>query len=497
MSYDPMRNILLSRHRASVYWQGTDGIAVPDLLAPSDATKWLAYTGWADPYIPIQGWQDNGRTMPEGICCRPDYAAAYPIFSDSKMMIFKCALKTPASFVAGQSVRDLLSLQPDAVSGSSDKAVAITARWTESDSRLKLIGQVYDGSWYEYDTLDLGPIPFGSAEQQIFLVVRSIPSVFVGVEVWLPGHPVRELAGVDTPGGAPIKLGEFGSCEALAGNRPDIGHPPVTGRQTPLSFAFAAVVPEGIPREEMMAMIQLDQRGFSGDIPGLVWPGNNSKAVLQAPITTDDTAPFLTVTVGEAKTFAIPGPNDTMAVTFVNPADPTDNEVAKLVGVDVLEGTLRVSRDSRYFATPLKNWPAGTLIKGLLVSQNGRPRFTEEQPVPSELGSLFERGEPTVSLRLPYPLLAGGKVEFEVPDNRLLVPDEISLLTQTPLSGGTLTVGVQGWPDRFLSAVIPALGGGIRHVVPLTKLISSGEKIIIALSAGSGQAAVVVKGTIF
>jgi|GEM_PF-3016437 len=135
------------------------------------------------------------------------------------------------------------------------------------------------------------------------------------------------------------------------------------GRAT---FSNAFMLEREATDEELHHWVKLLETGRQGD--GRCFPLNNSEGVLAEGI---DLASTLLDLEGGTETFAAPGPTEEGRVTLIDPLSPDTFEVCALLVNDGSQLEVRRGEEG----TEVREWPAGTLVKGLLT------RWLAEAPV--------------------------------------------------------------------------------------------------------------------
>ncbi|WP_312388177.1 hypothetical protein [Stutzerimonas nitrititolerans] len=191
--------------------------------------------------------------------------------------------------------------------------------------------------------------------------VRAYVGVACGYEetviaVFVPGkHPLVVpvlLTGMGYfPGFGGAPLDTSWGTEPPPGSR-------ATDRDFELRFSDLCTFDRVVPLAELSEWARLLELGQSSS--GMLAPVNNSRSVLSEMLYGGDTV----VTLGaNAVKFAVPGPNEVSRVTLIDPANPEVFEICSLVDNDLNQ--LELVREQE--GSTLNDWPAGTVIRGLVT----------------------------------------------------------------------------------------------------------------------------------
>lgn len=496
MSSFPFQNRILAAHNPEFYWYGYSSGVVADIVNPSDLFRMMEYNPSINSeFFASQSWQEGGRTMTSTGYIRPQFDAAAPIFDGTKSMIVKLVLHAATSYSGGFAKRDLLSLQPDSMSGVDDQAFVATAVEDESTGEVSLLGQVYEGGgWYTYDQINMGPFGQETRKEIYFTVTRDGADLVV--EAYSPGLKSMELAYFEIVG-AELKLAQINSADQLAGNRPDIGLPPETGTSQNVSFIMASVMPRLPSYEEMMLLIKVDQRGYTNTFNSMMWPADNSRGLTTGVLSAGSPEQVVVeISAEQAASFRAPGPMEIAPVTLVSAEDPTVFERCRLKQLDVLAGQLTILRGPSFSGDPALDWPSGTLVRGMLISRHGDPLIGDGAVAASPQGTPYENREPVNVYRCDRQLnFAGDTWTLLIPNGRLLMVEEVLVKAGTDVTAASIEVFEEGSPVPILDTVTPNVTGGDVKAIPTTTRRGH-NRITVTLSGGTGSGYIYLKGAL-
>lgn len=500
MATYPLRNRVLALANPTTYWASdtAPGGEIPDLLHPGDSSYSMYYDQSTTAYNPSNSWKEKGRLMSGTNNAWADMMDKRQVFENGQAYMVQLAVQGASVFSGGVATQDLLTFEPNAASGSSDQAFVLTAVHDEATKELTLHAQVYDsGAWTTYQSFNLGKLqPFAYLDVYVmaFQDPESGSLVVVGAS---GGAPLMSLTYLSPAGGAALRVSQIRSVSFLAGNRPDIGAPPITGNGMTVGFCWAANLPAPLRETDFWDVCSVDQAGFTKDPSVLLWPYDNSEAELLAPVSAGVPFAVLSVDPAEARKFRAPGPSEKGVLTLVDPATGA-NERCLLWNMDILAGQITVLRGPFAFNDPTPAWAAGTLAKGLLTSAMAGPMVTINDVLPGKYGDPILGAESVKIYRHADTLnFSGDTWSIRFPNGRALIVEEVLVEVGSGIgAGATIEVGTPADPDAILAATaLPTLAdSGAIHAIPISGTRIGANEIRINVTGGSGFNFVMLKG---
>lgn len=486
MATYPFRNRLIAQHDATRYYTGQDKGIVSDLLAPADDARKMAFSSTSGVVeSELNSWQDRVVSMPAGVTLQYDYASERPKLNE-EMVLLKLGIDT-SFFDGADLIRDLACFSP--VQGETTKGAAVvTAVRDLATSHLKLFAQAYSGSsWISYPMHDFGVVGDGDFFT-VYIVAGNGPfENQATVSVYIPGAVdvmLPQVAGV-------MELIQIGSTDYMAGNDPSVGAPPVSGTNLPMAFMLNTALPVFPWWDQWFALGKVDQKGWTIDFGATIWPADNSSGVLVGPISAGALYPTIQVSPGDA--LLAPGQYDRMLATLVDPTDPSIRETVQVMSVDVLSGEVKLLRER-----PLRAWPAGTQIKGLLRNEHSLPTVSDQIYLfPGEILLPEEKGESEVMFSSNgYLNMSGDSWTLKFPNGRRFMISRVGLVSGPDLTAATISVGVPGSPTSILdNMATPAMVGNTRWFSTAEFDFTMGnDALVVTVTGGTGVAKAYLKG---
>jgi hypothetical protein len=493
----PIRNRILAKLNPETYWANASPGDVPDLLNVSDATRVLHYNASTTAYDPDENWREVGRVMTGTTALAPDYMAMRQVFTGGKALLVQLNIRGAFSYSGGVAKRDLLSLEPVGGAGATDdNAFVLTLVQEEATKQAKLVGQVYEsGAWGTHNEIPLGALN-ASDDRDLYIHVYSSPEDgTVVIDLATPGHTIEQAAYIYQTG-LDMRLAQFNSADNLAGNRPDIGLPPETGTSQDVAFCFAANLPAPCTQDLLWELAKVDQIAATGDYNSPLWPYDNSRAELTSSLSSGSNPAMITLPSEQLKKFRAPGQMERAYVTLVDPEDPTINERCWMMNLDILVGTMTLLRGPYAFNDEMRDWPAGTLVRGLLLSSFNDHVVGGEEILPGIMSDPLLSNEPVKVYRSQAALnFAGDTWKIQFPNGRGLMVEEVLVISGTDITTGTLNVGIEAEPDVVLTETVPAIAeGGEVWVASGPTNRKARNELVVTLSGGTGYGYVCLKG---
>lgn len=486
MATFPFRNRLIAQHKASRYYTGQAKGIVSDLLAPADDARKMAFSstaGLSD--VDLKPWQDLGVSMPPGVSLSYDYASERTQLN-SRAALLKLAMM-PAALSGSDLVRDLVCFGP--VGGDvSQGATVVTAVQENATGRLKLYGQTHNGSnWNSYLIHDFGvPAPYTIGEFYV-TAAKSALEGSVSIEVAIPGVGAILLQNLY----GSLELLQIGSCEYLVGNTPAFGYPPIHGDSMPMLFISNTVLPFPIWQDQWFELGRVDQRSYTRDYRGTLWPADNSSAAIGNSIPSG--APFAMLAVPDAGAFLAPGLYDRCLATLVRNDDPSIRETVQVMGVDALEGLVVIARmDSSL------TWPAGSLLKGLLRDENSARTVADTTFIfPGAVKTDIELASPEIIIKSQRDFdMSGDSWDLTFPNGGRFMVTQVGVWASGDITAAQISLfDVYEAVDVFSAVPTPALVSNKRWFSALGLDTSGGcGSLRLSVTGGTGYAVLFLKG---